>query len=189
MNCADNDGHNTDAIDALTLTIPTTIRFADSLPEIRHSYVLSILQATRKSSTLGRFAVVFSDLLCAVLFGTPLSEAVEQAGRDIYGSSYSVRKQVDSSSGDPMVACYIDSSFAALLFFAAKYADSTEAALLSSANAGGENVARGAALGALLGAAHGYSSGFPDWMKEGLFNGVDIVDDIDRLVSASMTVC
>ena len=40
-------------------------------------------------------------------------------------------------------------------------------ALLASANAGGENVARSAALGALLGAAHG-REGFADWMYSGL---------------------
>ena len=54
--------------------------------------------------------------------------------------------------GDPMVACYIDSSFPALLFLAHKYSDSGEKAVLANANAGGENVARGALLGALLGA-------------------------------------
>lgn len=54
-----------------------------------------------------------------------------------------------------MVACYIDSSFPALLHFAYKYADSPEQAVLANANAGGENVARGSLLGALMGAAHG----------------------------------
>jgi ADP-ribosylglycohydrolase len=54
-----------------------------------------------------------------------------------------------------MVACYIDSSFPALLHFAYKYADSPEQAILANANAGGENVARGSLLGALMGAAHG----------------------------------
>jgi hypothetical protein len=35
-----------------------------------------------------------------------------------------------------MVACYIDSSYPALLFFAYKYADSVERAVLANANAG-----------------------------------------------------
>ena len=43
---------------------------------------------------------------------------------------------VQQSRGDPMVACYIDSSFLALLFFAYKYAESVEAAILANANAG-----------------------------------------------------
>ena len=51
-----------------------------------------------------------------------------------------------------MAACYINDSFQALLFIAYKYSDSTEKAILANANAGGENVARGALLGALFGA-------------------------------------
>jgi hypothetical protein len=43
---------------------------------------------------------------------------------------------VERSRGDPMTACYIDSSFPALLHFAYKYADSPEKAVLANANAG-----------------------------------------------------
>jgi len=39
-----------------------------------------------------------------------------------------------------------------LLLIAYRYADSTGRAILANANAGGENVARGALLGALFGA-------------------------------------
>ena len=37
-----------------------------------------------------------------------------------------MKKIIQNSHGDPMVACYIDSSFPALLFLAYKYADSSE---------------------------------------------------------------
>ena len=47
-----------------------------------------------------------------------------------------MRDSIDRSRGDPMVACYIDSSFPALLHFAYKYADSPEKAILANANAG-----------------------------------------------------
>jgi ADP-ribosyl-[dinitrogen reductase] hydrolase len=88
---------------------------------------------------------------------------------------------VERSRGrDPMTACYIDSSFPALLFFAYKYADDLEAGLLANANAGGENVARGSALGALLGAAHGMA-GFPPRFLE-LKERDAILVEIDRLV-------
>jgi len=88
-----------------------------------------------------------------------------------------------STSSDPMVACYIDSAFPALLFFAYKYADNLEAAILASANAGGENVARGALLGALLGAAHGMQ-GFPSWAQE--LQAYDVImTEIDSLVTLS----
>ena len=48
----------------------------------------------------------------------------------------SLRDTIERSRGDPMVACYIDSSFPALLHFAYKYADSPEKAILANANAG-----------------------------------------------------
>ena len=54
-----------------------------------------------------------------------------------------------------MAACYIDDSFPAMLFMLYKYSDSLEKGILANANAGGENVARGAIIGFLLGANHG----------------------------------
>jgi len=96
----------------------------------------------------------------------------------------SVRTMVERSNGDPMVACYIDSSFPALLHFAYKYADSPERAVLANANAGGENVARGSLLGALMGAAHGID-GFPAWARNGLYAKDQIYPEIDHFVAAT----
>lgn len=191
--CADNDGHNTDAIDALTLVIPMTVACADAPAAIRHALVLSVMHAIRRTGPrTDKCAIVYSDMLCRVLNeeGT-LEDEVETAGREIYGPTFSVREQVASSRGrpDPMTACYIDTSFAALLFFAMKYSGShgncsgVETGLLANANAGGENVARGAALGALLGAAHGYENGFPVWMKDGLLGCQDIQQEIQRVLT------
>ena len=80
-----------------------------------------------------------------------------------------------------MTACYIDSAFPAALHFAYKYSDSVEAALLANANAGGENVARGAVVGALLGAAHGMA-GFPDRLTA-LKHREDILREIDGVLA------
>ena len=82
---------------------------------------------------------------------------------------------------DPMVACYISSSFPAMLFMAYKYADSVEKTLLANANAGGENVARGALLGSLIGAQHGMK-GFPEWAVTGLRDKEAISDEIDKIL-------
>jgi hypothetical protein len=72
---------------------------------------------------------------------------------------------VGGDGSDPMVACYIDSSFPALLHLAYRYGDlGPRTALLANANAGGENVARGSALGALMGAAYGVQ-GFPETLR------------------------
>ena len=80
-----------------------------------------------------------------------------------------------------MVACYIDSSFPALLFLLYKYSDSVEKAILANANAGGENVARGRLLGALMGAAHGLKI-FPKWSDQ-LYQHDIIMKEIDSFVS------
>ena len=85
------------------------------------------------------------------------------------------------SKSDPMVACYIDQSFPAMLFMVYKYADSIEQAVLANANAGGENVARGALVGSLLGAYHGKQS-FPDWTISGLHNKDEILSEIEKFV-------
>jgi len=87
---------------------------------------------------------------------------------------------VEQSRSDPMVACYIDSSFPAMLFMVYKYADSVEKAILANANAGGENVARGAILGTLIGAAHGMQA-FPEWSHQ-LYEKTEIMKEIDAFV-------
>ena len=79
-----------------------------------------------------------------------------------------------------MVACYIDSSFPAMLFMVYKYSDSVEKAILANANAGGENVARGSILGALVGAAHGMEQ-FPKWSHD-LYQKEEIMSEINQFV-------
>jgi ADP-ribosyl-[dinitrogen reductase] hydrolase len=86
-----------------------------------------------------------------------------------------------------MTACYITSSFPAFLVFAYKYGqlspeiDRAEEILLASANAGGENVARGALLGALYGAAMGYD-GISTPLKTGLYSSHEYEQDIYKFV-------
>eukprot|EP01041_Mallomonas_annulata_P004373 gene4373-8709_t len=207
--CADNDGHNTDAIDALTLTVPVILKYAEAPREERNMmtddafavdtndllfvYILlndqwkvrQVVRATRKSTALNAYADAFADLLVAVLQGNDLRSAVERCGSALGGSDglvRSVKTMVERSRGDPMVACYIESSFPALLFFAYKYADSPEEAILANANAGGENVARGSLLGALLGAAHGVDA-FPAWSQE--LHGKDQINaEIDEFLAS-----
>lgn len=85
-----------------------------------------------------------------------------------------------------MVACYIDSAYPALLYFAYKYAnDSFEPAILASANVGGEKVARDAFLSALVGAhaSQGIHS-FSAWTQE-LKDGANILQEIRQLDSLS----
>ena len=120
-----------------------------------------------------------------MLNGKDLRQAVEDCGAlfNDDGLVRSVKTMVERSRSDPMTACYIDSSFPALLFFAYKYADSPEQAILANANAGGENVARGSLLGALLGAAHG-QGGFPSWTREGLHKKEEIAAEVNAFADS-----
>ena len=140
-----------------------------------------MIYTTRRIRTVGRYAEAFADLLVAVLQGEDLRVAVERCGRQL-DPSWSVRETVERSRQEPMVACYIDSSFPALLYFAYKYADSVERGILANANAGGENVARGSLLGALLGAAHGMDA-FPAWTHE-LYAKNEINAEIDAFTQS-----
>ncbi|RHY58628.1 hypothetical protein DYB28_009607 [Aphanomyces astaci] len=176
--CPDNDGHNVDAIDLLTLTIPVILKHASSPADERNRHVREIIAATRHAPTMTKYAETYADILVAVLHGQDLRTTISKHGGSDVASS--LRRK------DPMVACYMESSFPALLHFAYKYADSPEAAVLANANAGGENVARGAALGALIGAAHG-KMGFPSWAKDGLYAKAAINSEIDHFLSSLNT--
>lgn len=153
---------------------------------------------TRKSKVLPGYVDIYADLLASIISGKQnLKSAVIDAGRKI---GFDVKKSAESSWGrvgkinpetyvggdgsDPMVACYIDSSFPALLHLAYRYADlGPRTALLANANAGGENVARGSALGALLGAYYGVE-GFPDSLRA-LYHRNEIEAEIKALLGGS----
>lgn len=62
-------------------------------------------------------------------------------------------------------ACYPEHGWPLLLYFALRHGFQVEAALLANANAGGDNVHRGALLGLLLGAS---CESFPERLKNGL---------------------
>ena len=131
----------------------------------------SVIPLTRQdSASYYLYVDIYADLLASVLSGKlGLKEAVLEAaaklGFDVKASvdaAWATAGDVDRSTylggdgSDPMVSCPIDKSFPALLHFAYRYADfGPRVALLASANGGGENLARNAALGPLLGAALG----------------------------------
>eukprot|EP00669_Euglena_mutabilis_P010126 TRINITY_DN4908_c0_g1_i1.p1 TRINITY_DN4908_c0_g1~~TRINITY_DN4908_c0_g1_i1.p1 ORF type:complete len:346 (-),score=115.47 TRINITY_DN4908_c0_g1_i1:164-1201(-) len=191
--CPDNDGHNVDTIDALTLAVPAVVATVteDGPSEAVRAAARSIVAMTRKSKVLPKYLDVFSDALASIISGKQtLEEATRTAGQrmgcdPIASAAAAWRKAgavdreayVGGDGTDPMVACYVDSSFPALLHFAARYGDvGPRNALLANANAGGENVGRGSALGALVGAAWGIS-GFPQPLRE-LHDGPAILGEI-----------
>lgn len=78
--CADNDGHNTDAIDALTLTVPIIILYAEHPREVRNKKIQEVISTTRKSQVLLDYAIIYSDILVSVLNGNDLKSSIEEFG-------------------------------------------------------------------------------------------------------------
>lgn len=198
--CADNDGHNTDAIDALTnvgpVVVASLLRDASDRAAL-HTSVEQFLRALRKSDHLPKFGRVFGDMLANLLTrdagaadgGEALRAECVKAAKEVgFALEHAVKTKY--AADNPMVACYIDGAFNALLVFAYKYADTPATALLESVNAGGENVARTSALGLLLGAAWGDGSSdasqLEQWKRELVFAD-EIAKALDALFSAKQS--
>lgn len=188
--CPDNDNHNVDSMDALTLAIPVILQqfgkgASDS--EIANAAFRAIRVTRGVSADFEKYSRAYSSLLINVLRGNDVKASVEAAADVAMGSGAGahIRQMVETSDGeDPMVACYIDSSFPAMLFMLYKYADEDLANVaLANANAGGENVARGSALGAVLGARPGTLGQAAAWCEEGLHHKDQINAEIEAFVT------
>jgi ADP-ribosylglycohydrolase len=79
-------------------------------------------------------------------------------------------------------ACYIEHSFPAVLYLAARYADDFEAAQVANTNVGGDNCHRGAVLGAILGAALGYQAIPERWIR-GLRSRIELEEEIEYFLA------
>ena len=62
-NYADNDGHNVDSIDALTIAIPVVIKYLDVDRVTRNSKVIESIKVIRGVRKVEQYAVVMSDLI------------------------------------------------------------------------------------------------------------------------------
>jgi ADP-ribosyl-[dinitrogen reductase] hydrolase len=154
--CPDNDSHNVDAIDALMIVPPIVWANLNADKTQRDEAITAAISCTRNCSTALSYAHLYGDMLHAVATGQrTVAQAAVDAGRSI---GVDIQATVNKSGQDPMTACYITTSFPAMLYFAAKYeSQGLRRMLLASVNAGGENVARSSLLGALMGASVGAS--------------------------------
>lgn len=180
--CPSNDGHNVDAIDGLVEPAVVFLGYAQRAAAAGGGAAAveaakESVRAVRSSRRVEDFATDLGAMLLDVVAGKPARDAALESGRRLgVGGGL-------GSGSDPVVACYIDQSYAAMLHFAAKYGGSFEKCLLASANAGGENVHRGLVLGALVGAEAG-ASAIPAELKEGLRWGKEIGQEIQAFVAA-----
>ena len=196
--CAESSEKVHDASDAFTFPIPVFISGieADNLnfDEVKKQ-ALSVNGLFRKSPSLDTWIEHFLVLLDQVLTREkPLREAVLEAAKKISfdvetsvqlanekaGDIEDFSKYLGGDGTDPMAPCPPEKNFPALLHFVLRYPDPVQA-LLASANAGGDNVPRNAALGALFGAEFGLSV-FPESLRKGLYHGNEIEKEISDLL-------
>ena len=66
--CPDNDGHNVDAIDALTIALPVIIRYSDNERELRNEKVMEAIRTLRNVSNITKiYAIALADLTVDIL--------------------------------------------------------------------------------------------------------------------------
>ncbi len=191
--CAGVENHDTASIGGL-VGLPLVIMAAlrDNEDAAIEPTLLTHLRLTHRSAKLERYAHALGQMLprllrdsdpsiaplaCAVAesLGFPASKVVEQVKREQRSDRHVI-------GGLLSPACYIEDSFPAVLYLAARYADDFEAALVANTNVGGDNCHRGAVLGALLGAALGYQA-IPERWILGLRSRVELGKEIDTFVA------
>jgi len=85
--CPDNDNHNVDTTDGLTMIIPVALATAHLPAEEAHAQVRECVSVTRRSQECQRYGCLLTDMLRSILAGAPLGEVMEStAGRSIRGA-------------------------------------------------------------------------------------------------------
>ena len=137
--CPDSDGHNIDTIDALTVVPPLVASMALSAissKEIKSSAWSLICSLRKPSKSVRVYVDNYVDLLYNVLMRRSLNgdnedEEKEECNSEWFRSEIlrsaeqlGVKEYVLKESklkSDPMVACYLSSSYPAMLVYAYKY--------------------------------------------------------------------
>jgi len=191
--CAGAEGHDTASIGGLVSLPPVifaTLGAGDRAAA--DAALLTQLRLTHRSQKLERYARALGELLARLVqesepqvgplartlaerLGFPAAAVIAQVERE--GGS-----DLDVIGGRLSPACYIDQSFPAVLYLAARYPDDFEAALIANTNAGGDNCHRGAVLGAILGAALGYEA-IPERWIGGLQARAELAEEIEIFIA------
>ncbi len=193
--CAGAENHDTASIGGLVGLPPVimaAVRAGDEGAIDRT--LLQHLRLTHRSATLERYALALGQLLPRLLqdpqpqieplvyqaaesLGFPVAKVIERVNRERLDDLHVI-------GGMLSPACYIEHSFPAVLYLAARHADDFEAALIANTNVGGDNCHRGAILGALLGAALGYQAIQDRWLR-----GLRSRDALEQEIESFLVGC
>lgn len=81
--CPDNNPQNVDLLEALTITIPVIIKYADIERDERNVKVIEALRSIRNVNSAEKYAIIFSDLLVQIIQGKDLRFALEMASYQV----------------------------------------------------------------------------------------------------------
>lgn len=189
--CAGAEGHDTASIGGL-VGLPPVILAARLAPDRAAGALLAQLRLTHRSARLERHALALGDVLVRLLeepapeIGPLACAAAERLGFPARSVIEKVERaglsDLNVIGGRLSSACYIDQSFPAVLYLAARYHDDFESALIANAGVGGDNCHRGAVLGGILGAALGFAA-IPGRWIDGLTARAGLAADIDGFVA------
>ncbi|MHB9067164.1 MAG: ADP-ribosylglycohydrolase family protein [Pirellulaceae bacterium] len=191
--CAGAEGHDTASIGGLVALPPVIVAAMreDDLAAVDRT-LLAHLQLTHRSTKLERYASALGQLLTRLLqdlepqvaplacaaaesFGFPATRVAERMNRERRSDLHVIGSQLSP-------ACYIEHSFPAVLYLAARYPDDFEAALIANTNVGGDNCHRGAVLGAIMGASLGYKAIPARWIQ-GLRSRAELHEEIESFIT------
>merc|ERR1711908_115251 len=65
--CPDNDGHNVDSIDALTVAVPVIVHYCQADVETRNAKVLEAVHVLRNIKKAEPYAIILSDMLVRII--------------------------------------------------------------------------------------------------------------------------
>lgn len=192
--CAGAEGHDTASIGGLVSQ--PVVMFGclhDGVPEELDKRLLEHLRLTHQSVKLERYALALAQLLKRAMeqparplrtLACATAESLRFPLKSVLDEVEEVgRTDLDVIGGLLSPACYIEHSFPAVLYLAARYSDDIEGALVANTNVGGDNCHRGAVLGALLGASLGRSAIPPRWLQ-GLAEREALEQEIETFVTA-----
>eukprot|EP01104_Vermistella_antarctica_P010281 TRINITY_DN2728_c0_g1_i1.p1 TRINITY_DN2728_c0_g1~~TRINITY_DN2728_c0_g1_i1.p1 ORF type:complete len:428 (+),score=56.07 TRINITY_DN2728_c0_g1_i1:153-1286(+) len=206
--CQDNDQHNVDSVDSLTLPIPVAL-FAKS-DEQATADVRRAVGVIRKSPLSQEYMAHLTRLLRRVVGvdGEDVNLRSIVSEESLKAPANSNVKNISTHGPDPVTACYLSSSYPSSMFMIYKYGNfvvptelekvdenagaAFREAVIANANRGGENVGQGAVIGAVVGAACGFRN-IPKDLVDGLAAAdvtlqASITEDIDAFLLSSTLV-
>lgn len=173
--CPDTDHHNVDTIDGMINVIPIVLMgLIQNLSEKQVvDLSMDVLLRYRNAPNMLSYVKQYVHLCFAAYQSKDVPE---------FESRLQLKFSNFKHRSDPMTACYISSSFPALVHLVAKYSNlSIHEALLANANAGGECVARGICFGTVLGLLHGFDSIPENWITQLVAND-ELQTEVDNLI-------